>query len=161
VARRRLHNSTWGFETNCFVCEPSNEHGMQVPFFHDDTDDVVVGEFQLSQAFSGAPNFVHGGLTMALADEAMAWAAIAIGGKFAVTTEHTTRFLRPVKVGEPYRVVARLTSQTDDRLTASAQVLDAAGKVRAEAESSFMVLSAAQAVDAIGDVSAEETRYLR
>ena len=161
MARRRLENSAWGFESNCFVCEPSNPHGMQVPFFHDEEAGVVVGEFTLGETFSGAPNFVHGGLTMALADEAMAWAAIAIGGKFAVMTEHTTRFLRPVKVGETYRVEARLTSQADDRITARAEVLDAAGKVRSEAEASFAVLSAAQAREAIGEVGGDDASYLR
>ena len=76
----------------------------------------MVATFSLGDRFSGAPSYVHGGVTLAVLDEAMAWAAIAIGGKFAVTAETTTRFLRPVLVGKTYRVEARLTSQTAEQI---------------------------------------------
>ena len=75
----RLHNEAWGFETNCFVCEPKNQAGLQIPFFHDDERSVVTAEFELSDAYSGAPSLVHGGVTLAVLDEAMAWACIAVG----------------------------------------------------------------------------------
>ena len=74
----RLHNDDWGYETNCFVCEATNERGLRIPFFHDDEADVVVAELHLGHAFSGAPTLLHGGIVLAVLDEAMAWAAIAI-----------------------------------------------------------------------------------
>lgn len=92
MARHRLRNEQWGFESNCFVCEPRNDAGLRLPFEHDDEDDVVVCEFTLDDRFSGAPRFLHGGVLLAVLDEAMAWATIAIAGKFAVTEESTTRF---------------------------------------------------------------------
>jgi acyl-coenzyme A thioesterase PaaI-like protein len=26
----RIHNEDWGFETNCFVCEPRNDRGLRI-----------------------------------------------------------------------------------------------------------------------------------
>ena len=117
---RRLHNEDWGFDSNCFVCEPRNGGGLQIPFHHDIGRDLVVATFTLGNQFSGAPSYVHGGVTLAVLDEAMAWAAIAIGGKFAVTTETTTRFHRPVLVDKTYSVEARLTAQTGEHIDSTA-----------------------------------------
>jgi acyl-coenzyme A thioesterase PaaI-like protein len=147
---RRLENTRWNFETNCFVCEPANERGLRIPFFHDDEADLVFADYTLGDEFSGAPTYVHGGLTLAVLDEAMAWAAIAVGEKFAVTHEISATFSYPVRVGRPYRVEARLTDQAPDHIRATAAVLDAKARPCVEGESTLVVLSAAQAVDAIG-----------
>ncbi|CAN5567842.1 hypothetical protein BH20ACT2_BH20ACT2_13070 [soil metagenome] len=160
MARIRLHNETWGFDSNCFVCEPKNPMGMALPFFHDDQADTVVADFTLGAEFSGAPSYVHGGVTLAVLDEAQAWATIALAGKFAVTTETTTRFKRPVLVGEPYSVTARITDQTADVITTSAEVRNAAGERCADTTAVFTVLSAATAVDALG-VEAPDAGYLK
>jgi len=157
-----IHNEDWGFETNCFVCEPTNGHGLRIPFFHDTDADVVFAEFELSRDFSGAPSFVHGGVTLAILDEAMAWACIAIGHRWAVTTETTTRFLGSVLIGKPYRVEARVVSSTDEQMRTTGAVLDGRGRVRAEAEAVFTTLGEAQAIEAIGqDLGSAKDEYLR
>ncbi|MGZ8734568.1 MAG: PaaI family thioesterase [Acidimicrobiia bacterium] len=162
MAITRLKNSRWGFETNCFVCEPRNAGGLQIPFFHDDDTDVVIAEFTLDDTFSGAPMYVHGGITLAVLDEAAAWATIAVAGKFAVTHRTTTTFDRPVRIGVPYRVEAMVVDRTEERITTRTVVRDAAGKVRARNEAEFVVLGAARAVDAIGDdVSGPAVDFLR
>ena len=58
-----LDNARWGFVTNCFVCEVSNSAGLRIPFAHDTDRELVVAEFTLNDAFSGAPSWVHGGVT--------------------------------------------------------------------------------------------------
>ncbi len=159
---RRLDNRSWGFESNCFVCEPRNAAGLRIPFDHDDEAGVVRAEFTLDERFSGAPTYLHGGVTLAVLDEAMAWATIAVGGKFATTTETTTRFLRPVRVGRTYAVVARLGAQADADMQTSAQVLDHKDRVCAEATATFTVLSAARAVDALGtEATGDDAGYVR
>ncbi len=75
-SRRRLHNEDWGFDSNCFVCEPRNDGGLQIPFHHDLERDLVAATFTLGDRFSGAPSYVHGGVTLAVLDEAVAWATI-------------------------------------------------------------------------------------
>lgn len=159
--REPLLNSRWGFESSCFVCEERNDDGLRIPYFHDRDDDEVVADFQLGEQFSGAPSYVHGGVVLAVLDEAMAWATIAIGGLFAVTKETTTRFHRPVRVGAPYQVRARLTDRGDD-LRCEAGVVDAHGERCATAAATFAPLGPAQAKDAIGaDVAGSDARFLR
>ena len=53
MAVHRLHNDDWGVETNCFVCEPTNDRGLRIPFWHDDERDVVTAEFELADHFGG------------------------------------------------------------------------------------------------------------
>ena len=146
----RLHNDDWGFETNCFVCEPTNANGLQIPFFHDTDRGVVTAEFELSDTFSSAPTLVHGGVTLAVLDEAMAWACIAIGKQWAVTTETTTRFDGVVRVGSRYSVEAEVVDHVDATIRVTARVLDGRDVVRAAAEASFTTLGEAQAVRIAG-----------
>ena len=88
----RLENSRWGFGSKCFVCEPANPRGLQVPFSHDTDRGVVFADFTLGAEFSGAPTYVHGGATLALMDEGMSWATIALSKKFAFTKETSATF---------------------------------------------------------------------
>ncbi len=73
-----LENARWGFESNCFVCEPRNDAGLRIPFFHDEASATVTATFTLDDRFSGAPSYLHGGVLLAVLDEAMAWATIAL-----------------------------------------------------------------------------------
>jgi uncharacterized protein (TIGR00369 family) len=157
-----LRNETWGFDSNCFVCEPKNAHGLRIPFHHDDGRDVVVAEFTLDSSFSGAPSLVHGGVSLAILDEAQSWATIAISRKFAVTGETTSRFLRPVRLDKTYRIEARIVSQTDDTIRTAASILDHKDRTCVESEATFVVLSEAVAAEAIGaPLSSDEATYLR
>lgn len=156
-----LTNAGWGFETNCFVCEPSNPMGLRVPYFHDDEADVVTAEFRLGVEHSGAPHYVHGGVLLAILDEAMAWAAIALAGRFAVVQSTATTFDRPVRVDEPHRVEASVHDRTDTAVTARASVTDAGGRPCARARARLVVLSTAVAGAAIGPVTGADIRYLR
>ncbi len=115
MAVRRLENRDWGFDTNCFVCEPANARGLAIPFFFDDEAAVVTAEFTLGPEFSGVPRYVHGGVVLAVLDEAMAWAAIAVAERFAVVHQTATTFDRPVRVGRAYRVTASVQTATADR----------------------------------------------
>ncbi|MEY2462834.1 MAG: hypothetical protein QOH64_972 [Acidimicrobiaceae bacterium] len=162
MARHRLLNENWGFDSNCFVCERRNEGGLRIPFEHDDEAGMVVAEFTLDTTYSGAPTFVHGGLTLAILDEAQSWATIAVGGKFAVTAETTSRFLLPVRVGRAYRVEARIADQGPEKIRTTAAIIDYKERVCVESEATFVVLTDAQAVDAIGaELTDAEAPYLR
>ena len=136
----RLHNDDWGLETNCFACEPRNERGLQIGFFHDTEREVVVAEFELGDDFSGGPTLVHGGVVLTVLDEAMAWACIAVGGQWAVTQETTSRFHRPVRVGKRYTVEAAVVAAPDDRddpadvMRTTGVITDRHGTARVEAQ---------------------------
>jgi acyl-coenzyme A thioesterase PaaI-like protein len=161
MAVKPLDNAAWGFDSNCFVCEPSNPAGLRIPFAHDEEAGAVVAGFTLGAQFSGAPRYVHGGVVLAVLDEAMAWAAIALAGRFAVVAETTTRFEHGVLVGEPHRVEARIGREGSRTLDARAEVYDAAGRRCARSSARLVVLTATTARSAIGDVAGDDTRFLR
>lgn len=162
MALHRLGNQAWGFESNCFVCEQGNESGLRITFFHDDEAGLVVADYSLGAAFSGTPNYVHGGALFAVLDEAMAWAAIALAGVFALTRSSSVSFLRPVKVGAPCRVEARVERTNDDgTLDTSAEILDPRRRPCARSSAVFVPIDADRARAAIGDVGGDAARFVR
>jgi acyl-coenzyme A thioesterase PaaI-like protein len=162
VTVHALDNSGWGFASKCFVCEPSNEGGLRIPFFHDDEADTVFAEYTLPDTFSGAPSYVHGGVTMAVLDEAMAWVTIAVGKAFALTTTTTTDFRWPIKVGRTYRVEARVAGREGNDLHTEATISDAAGRPCAVARSTFRAMKPDQATEAIGtEVTGDAAGYVQ
>ena len=159
---RRLHNDEWGFDSNCFVCERSNEVGLRIPFYADEDAGQVTARFTLDDSYSGAPTFVHGGITLAILDEAQAWATIALAGKLAVTTETTSRFRRPVMIGEQHEVVARIVEAGADQIQTSADVRNPDDEVCATTTATFAVISEAVARTAVGQEIDETVRgFLR
>ncbi|MEM7095539.1 MAG: PaaI family thioesterase [Actinomycetota bacterium] len=135
-----LTNDRWAYETNCFVCEPSNPAGLQIPFLLADEADHVFADFSLGSAHSGAPTLVHGGVSLALLDEAQAWACIAIAGQWALTHTTSSTFEQPVFVDHEHRVEARIESTGGPTLTTSAVIVDATGAVCVRSQASFHVL---------------------
>lgn len=150
---QQLTNDDWGFPSNCFVCERRNDAGLRIPFFHDDEAAAVTATFVLDDRFSGAPSYVHGGLLLAILDEAMAWAAIAVAHRWAMTGETTTRFTHPARVGRSYTVTATFDGPLADdatTLSARATITDDQGRSCAVATATFVVLGEAQAAAAAG-----------
>ena len=161
MALIRLTNERWGFSSNCYVCEPTNDVGLGLEFFHDDERNVVTSQIELSNDFSGAPNYVHGGVVKAILDEIESWATIAIAGKFAVTTKTTVEFPKPVRVGKTYTAEAEIVSAGRETIEVTGRILDHKGEVCAHSVSTLYVLSAAVAADAIGDVGGDDAAFLR
>ncbi|QNP68729.1 PaaI family thioesterase [Streptomyces roseirectus] len=76
-------------------------------------DGGVVGLCTLGVAHEGPPGYAHGGFSAMLLDELMGHACIA-AGRPGMTTGLTTRYHRPVPLGTPLRIHARVTD-TDGR----------------------------------------------
>src|SRR2546430_12865094 len=150
MAVERLDNSRWGFGSNCFVCEPGNARGMQVPFSHDTDRGVVFAEFTLGAEYSGAPTYLHGGATLALMDEGMSWATIVLSEKFAFTKQMNAAFEWPVRVDRSYRLEVHVIEEDERRILTEAVVVDAKQRPCVTARAEMAVLSSAQAVDALG-----------
>ena len=161
MALRPLHGDAFGFPTSCFVCDPENIRGLRLSFFHDEDAEMVTAEFTLGNEFSGAPQYVHGGVVMAVVDDAMAWAAIALAGRFAVVRETTTTFEHGVRLGQPHRVEARVESQTERIVQTSGRVFNAEGKRCSRSKARLVFLTESGARSAIGQVGDEDTRFLR
>lgn len=135
-----LTNDRWGYESNCFVCEARNASGLQIPFYLDDRGEAVVAAFRLGAAHSGAPTLVHGGVSLAILDEAQAWACIAIAGKWALTHTTTSTFDQPVFVDHDHQVQARVVAITDDRIETAGEIRNASDAVLVRSTASFVAL---------------------
>ncbi len=120
---------------NCFACGPANPIGMHLHFDRD--GEGVLARATLAAAFQGWRGIAHGGIVMALLDEAMAHAA-GYAGHRGVTAAVSVRFRRPVPLEAPIEVRGRVTWQRRNVLGVVAEVADAAGTVLAQAEGSFV-----------------------
>jgi len=162
VGVERLDASRFGFDSRCFVCDTENPRGLQVPFFHDTDANVVFAEFELPAEFSGAPTLVHGGATLALIDEGMSWATIAVAERFTFTKETSARFDWPIRLERSYRLEVRVTDTDATRIHTEAMVLDAKSRACVTAHAVMAVLDAGQAVDATGtEITDEHRKYVR
>lgn len=114
--------NNFGFASNCFICEPHNPEGLRIPFFLDEEKHQVMATVTFGENHSGAPALVHGGLLAALCDEAVAWAAIALARRFALTAETRINYLAPVPTGTEVRVTGRLIGRIGGQLWILAEV---------------------------------------
>ena len=160
MARTLLDNEQWDFGSNCFVCEPKNTKGIGIRFYLEDAGPEVVADFTPESHHSGAPNYAHGGLSMALIDEGMAWAVIAIAHRFGITKRSELDFVRPVRIGQPHTARARIESRDGHDLIATASIEDAKGRVCVSARATFYVMTKAEADAAIGQ-SQQSASYTR
>lgn len=161
MARVLLDNEQWDFGTSCFVCEPKNERGIGIPFYVDAEQDRVEADITPRLHHSSAPTFAHGGFSMALLDEGMAWAVIALAHRFGVTRTTTVDFKRPVLVDRPHLLLARIESQDGHDLVATAEITDARGRTCVSARGSFYVMTKEEAAVALGQESQQAQSYVR
>ncbi len=158
MSRRPLTNA-FAFETRCFVCDQDNEGGLRQRFFLDDELNRVVAEFVPSADHSGAPNYAHGGVTMAVLDEAMAWAIIAMKERFGLTRRVEMDFIRPVPIGVTHEVHAWVESFEGRSLMARAELRNPDGKLCVAAKASYVVITLEEAESAIGSNARTAAAY--
>jgi len=158
---RRLLTNTFGFGTRCFVCDPDNKGGMRQSFYYDDDAGRVVSDFVPSADLSGAPNYVHGGASMAVLDDAMAWAIIVTKERFGLSRRVESDFIRPVIVGSEHHVEAWVESFEDRSLEARAELRNADGKLCVASKGTYMVMTLAEAEQAIGGASGTPLAYTK
>ncbi|MCK9520957.1 MAG: PaaI family thioesterase [Dehalococcoidia bacterium] len=161
MAKRLLQNQEWDFASRCWVCEPGNDRGLEVPFFLDEDARRVVAEFTPEPCHSGAPEFAHTGFSTALLEEGMAWAVIAVAHKWGVTRRSQSVFSRPVRIGQPHTLHAWIEGGYGSDLTAAAEILDGRGKVCVAVRADFYVMTGEEAERALGVRSDAVKEYTR
>jgi acyl-coenzyme A thioesterase PaaI-like protein len=132
------------------VCDPKNSGGLRQRFFLDRERGRAVAEFTPTADHSGAPNYAHGGATMAVLDDAMAWAIIALKERFGLSRRVETDFVRPVVIGKTYAVEAWVESFEDRTLEARAELKSGSGKLCVASKGLYMVMTVDEAQQAIG-----------
>jgi acyl-coenzyme A thioesterase PaaI-like protein len=122
---------------NCFACGPANPIGMHVRFDRSPDGDGVVARATLAPEFQGWRGIAHGGVVMALLDEAMAHAA-GFAGHRGVTATVQVRFRKPVPLEAPVEIRGRVRWQRRNVLGVEGWILDGDGNLLARAEGSFV-----------------------
>ena len=122
----------------CFVCGPDNPEGLHLSFAVDPDKRTASTVWVPRPAHVGYAGIVHGGLVSTVLDEA-AGKLVAELGVPAVTAELAVRFLRPVPVGRPLRVDARLVAVRGRLLHAEAAALLEDGTEAATASAKLVI----------------------
>jgi len=127
----------------CFVCGQDNPRGLNLRCRLEGGRAVI--EHTARQSDLGWKTFVHGGILMALLDEAMAWAAMAYDRRPCVTVEMTTRLRRPALVGMRLRAEGHVTEAKSRMILTAAHIRDEQGRELAAASGKFVPMSPEQA----------------
>jgi acyl-coenzyme A thioesterase PaaI-like protein len=103
----------------------------------------VRASFVPSSDHQGFGNIVHGGIISTILDEAMAWAT-AHAGFWAMTGDMRVRFRRPLYIGEPSVVTARLSGVRGRLVTTAGELaVESDGSPVATATATFVQVDAA------------------
>lgn len=130
---------------NCFACGPENPIGLHLHFERSDVDEVFAWTV-LAPEFQGWRNIAHGGIGMALLDEAMAHAAGTVGVR-GVTAALDVRFRKPIPIGVPVAVEGRVLWRKRNVLGLSACVRDEDGTLLLEAAGKFVSMGRLDAIE--------------
>lgn len=120
----------------CFACGPENKIGLQLHFEHLNGEGVIA-RTQLRPEFQGWQGIAHGGIALALLDEAMAHAAGAAGHR-GVTASMNSRFRKAIPLNAPIVIEGRVKWMRRNVLELEARVTDESGSVLVEAEGRFV-----------------------
>lgn len=133
----------------CFGCSPRNRIGLALRMarFADGSfgADVTFGE-----DYASYPGIVHGGVVSAAVDEVMGDLLALERGALAFSLTLRTKFLRPLLVGRPYRVVARIAREGTGLVHTEADVTSAAGEPHVMATATYQQIRSAVALEVMG-----------
>ena len=128
----------------CFACGPENPIGLHLRF--EPAANGVRARLTLAPEFQGWQNIAHGGIVMALLDEAMAHAA-GYAGHRGVTASVNVRFRKPVPLGEPLELAGEVRWQRRSVLGLDATLRDADGTTLAHADGHFVSVGPIEAAN--------------
>jgi acyl-coenzyme A thioesterase PaaI-like protein len=122
------------------VCGPGNASGLQVTFApHGDNGSRA--EYVARAEHGGWPGVLHGGLLLALMDEALGW-SLYFHGSGGLTARFDARFRQPVPIGSNLIVRAWTEARRGRLVKARAEVRmnTDQGELVAEADASMFVV---------------------
>ncbi|HEY1162288.1 MAG TPA: PaaI family thioesterase [Candidatus Dormibacteraeota bacterium] len=115
------------FDGHCFGCGPLNSEGLRLVFVPGPDGSSV--EFEVPERYQSWAGMAHGGIVALLLDEAVGWAAWHAGHP-GVTGRLQVSYRRPLKLGEPIRVVGKVDRMRRSLVYASAYIENREDKSR-------------------------------
>lgn len=132
-------------EHHCFGCGQLNETGLRLTFTDDPDGNGVISRFVPTNRVEGYVGMVHGGIISTILDEVMAW-SLYRHDIWAVTSQLTTKYRKPIAVGEEIVAVGQLIADRGRGLDMRAGIRRAAdGVLVAEGAATFIRVRADQA----------------
>lgn len=129
----------------CFGCGTNNPDGMKLKFVYDEESNAFVCRFRLGKRYTGPPRHCHGGIIATILDEAMG-KVNKLRHVIALTSEITVRYLKPVPLYKPLRVISREVSVHGRKHTNMAEILNEDGDVLARGQGLFIAIDATRFV---------------
>ncbi|MBV5314796.1 MAG: PaaI family thioesterase [Prolixibacteraceae bacterium] len=124
----------------CFGCSPYNEFGLQLEFWEDGEE--LVSYWNPRPILQSYPKVVHGGIQSTLMDEIAGWLVYVKCGTVGVTAEMKVRFKQPVTIDQgEITIRAKLLEQNTRMAIIQSRLINSSGKVCAEGELRFFLLS--------------------
>ncbi len=124
--------------TGCFGCGRDNPIGLKLEFRVE--GDAVRADFSFDQRYVGYDKFIHGGIIATVLDEAMGWALVELAGSYGVTRKLSVEYRRPVTMGRPMTVRARIVERDKTRITIEAYVEDQRSRLLASASGEWVLV---------------------
>jgi uncharacterized protein (TIGR00369 family) len=125
------------YQQYCFACGHQNPLGLHMQFRRDGAAGVVC-EYTPRREHQGFPGVMHGGVLVALLDEAMAWAMFAAHRALGVTAKMETRYRRSASPDGPLTVRAAVVRVRGRRIEVESSIDDAEGNRLVEATALFL-----------------------
>lgn len=123
---------------HCFGCGKLNPHGLHLELVPDPDGEGVKAAFIPDRFAEGYNGMVHGGIITTVLDEVMAW-ALYRKQIWAVTGELTTRYRKPVVLGEPTTARGEIVQDRGRVITMRGEIRRDADRVLlAEATATFV-----------------------
>lgn len=123
---------------NCLVCGPQNDGGFHMVVRRD--GDTAVSDYVFDDRHVGAPGVAHGGAVAAVCDDLFGFLLCLVGAP-AVTRSLSVDYLGAIRLGIPYRIVARVDRREGRKLLVSLTGHDAEGSLSFTASALFLTVS--------------------
>ena len=132
---------------NCFGCGRLNQHGLHLNLVPDPDGYGVRTAFVPPPRTEGYTGMVHGGIITTVLDEVMAW-SLYRHGVWAVTGQLTTRYRKPIILGEATTATGFLVRDRGRAIEMRGEVRrDVDGILLADATATFIRVPESQAVE--------------
>jgi len=129
----------------CFGCGQDNPIGLHIEYVYG-SDDQTSTLLTLSDAYSGEPGIVHGGIQATILDEVIGRTVrrrvdqLANGSPPVVTASFELKYRSPCPVGTPIEARAAIETVEWPSVMAVGEIVDGDGNVLTEARARWRVL---------------------
>jgi acyl-coenzyme A thioesterase PaaI-like protein len=138
----------------CFVCGEKNPIGLKLRISMDPERGESTADVLFPEHFQGWAKIVHGGLLATVLDEAMIYAAGAMGFR-CVTGEMTVRFVKPASTGVIHKLKGRFVEDKGRIVLAESELRDRDGLEVARATGKLFKVQA-QGISAIAKITPDK-----